>query len=241
MVVNFKKPVPGETFKHSANPSRAGAGDTNQRLATMNKEIVQKEFIADSVATATETLQSAMTKKETEISKFTKVDNFDDGDDELNKIRSRRLQEMQAKSKAYKSKAPTSVREMREDEIASFLEDLKPGQVGLLHFYLPSFIQCDKMAACLNVIAQRHGDLRLGCINAESCPFWAASLAVKILPTLVVFKDGLVTTRFSGFDSLGGDSANAYTVARAFRSSKLIPYVFDRADYGVETIESDSE
>ncbi len=41
-------------------------------------------------------------------------------------------------------------------------------------------------------------------LNAEKAPFFVEKLAVKVLPTIVLFKDGIALDRIVGFEEFGG-------------------------------------
>ena len=41
-------------------------------------------------------------------------------------------------------------------------------------------------------------------MDAEKAPFFVTKLAIRVLPTVIVFKDGKVEEQFSGFEELGG-------------------------------------
>ena len=39
-------------------------------------------------------------------------------------------------------------------------------------------------------------------MNAEKCPFFVSKLQVRTLPTLIIFREGKVVDRLTGFDGL---------------------------------------
>jgi thioredoxin-like negative regulator of GroEL len=42
------------------------------------------------------------------------------------------------------------------------------------------------------------------CLNAEKAPFFIQKLAIRTLPTIVCFIDGVARDRVVGFEDLGG-------------------------------------
>lgn len=58
-----------------------------------------------------------------------------------------------------------------------------------------SFILC---------VIRTHLPTRFVKINAEKSPFFVGKLQIKVLPTIVLFKDGIAIDRIIGFEELGG-------------------------------------
>lgn len=57
----------------------------------------------------------------------------------------------------------------------------------------------------LREIAKLHLETRFVCIDAEKSPFFITKLAIKVLPTLVFFNDGIAEDQIIGFEDLGGE------------------------------------
>ena len=52
-------------------------------------------------------------------------------------------------------------------------------------------------------------------LNADKAPFFIQKLAIKVLPTVVCFKDGVAVDRIVGFEELGGtDEFDTIVLAR---------------------------
>ena len=56
----------------------------------------------------------------------------------------------------------------------------------------------------MQIIAQKHLSCKFLTLNVEKAPFFVSKLAIQMLPTVIVFKDGIVSDQFSGFDEMGG-------------------------------------
>ena len=54
------------------------------------------------------------------------------------------------------------------------------------------------------ILAAKHLSCKWLTLNAEKAPFFVTKLAIQMLPTVIVFKDGLVTDTLTGLDELGG-------------------------------------
>merc|ERR1711918_269994 len=66
------------------------------------------------------------------------------------------------------------------------------------------FFRCKIVDKHLRIIAQKHLSCKWLTLDAEKAPFFIAKLAIRMLPTVIVFKDGVVAEQFSGFDEMGG-------------------------------------
>ncbi len=72
----------------------------------------------------------------------------------------------------------------------------------VVHFYHDEFVSCKVMDKHLREIAPRAIGARFLKLNAKKSPFFTTKLKVKVLPTLVFFKDGVATGRQTGFEGL---------------------------------------
>ena len=55
----------------------------------------------------------------------------------------------------------------------------------------------------LRIIANTHPECRFLCLNAEKAPFFIQKLAIRVLPTIICFIDGVAKDRIVGFEELG--------------------------------------
>ena len=85
-----------------------------------------------------------------------------------------------------------------------FLKQVTSSKYVVCHFYHPTFDTCRIIDHHLTLLAPRHLPTRFLHINADKAPFFVGKLQVKMLPTIVLFKDGIAIDRVVGFDELGG-------------------------------------
>jgi len=57
----------------------------------------------------------------------------------------------------------------------------------------------------LELIAPHHIECKFLNIDAEKTPFFVQKLQVKTLPTLIIFRDGVVVDRLTGFQEMAVD------------------------------------
>lgn len=105
-------------------------------------------------------------------------------------------------------------REIVEDE---FLKECTSSVRVVVHFFHGDFERCKIMDKHLRVIAPKHDSCKFVSINADKAPFFVTKLAIRTLPTLLVFHDGVCKDRVVGFEELGGARA-----ARGVRRSPCL-------------------
>jgi thioredoxin-like negative regulator of GroEL len=54
----------------------------------------------------------------------------------------------------------------------------------------------------LRIIAPLHPETRFISINAERAPFFVTKLGIRVMPSLLLFKDGVCYDRIIGFDKV---------------------------------------
>lgn len=75
----------------------------------------------------------------------------------------------------------------------------------------------------LKIIAQNHIESRFVCINAEKAPFFITKLQIQVLPTVILFTNGIAGDRIVGFDELGGeDEFDTIVLTRKLVKAKII-------------------
>ncbi|DAZ92637.1 TPA: hypothetical protein N0F65_003450 [Lagenidium giganteum] len=141
------------------------------------------------------------------------VDDDDDDDDafmdelendpELERLREARMRQLK---QAYQekqqllSKGHGEYREIGQDE---FLKEVTSSPLVLVHFYHRDFERCKIMDMHMDRLARRHIECKFLKINAEKAPFFVEKLVVRVLPTVICFKDGIAfPERVLGFEGL---------------------------------------
>ncbi len=125
---------------------------------------------------------------------------FDDADQELEQLRQARLHQMK-KLQEQKQFGFGDYREIIEPE---FLKQVTSYKKVVCHFYHDEFQSCKIMDKHLHRICKLFPSVKFIKLNAVKAPFMTAKLAVKTLPTLVIFDDGVAKDRVCGFAELGG-------------------------------------
>lgn len=76
--------------------------------------------------------------------------------------------------------------------------------VAVVHFYQPSFPKCQVMNKKLALLAEKHLALHVLAIPAENASFLVSKLKIKVLPFVVVYRNGQEIARIVGFEGIGG-------------------------------------
>jgi thiol-disulfide isomerase/thioredoxin len=127
----------------------------------------------------------------------------DDNDPVLEAIRQKRILEMkqaQAKHTENMAKGHGQYRTISQDEFLP--ECTGSSEFVAIHFFLNEFERCKIMDKHLKIIAPRHTTCKFLRIDAEKAPFFVTKLAIRTLPTLIVFQDGKAVDRLTGFEGL---------------------------------------
>jgi len=126
-------------------------------------------------------------------------------EDDLEKIRERRLQQMRKmneKKQEWRNLGHGQYSEITSEK--EFFEAAKKSENLVCHFYRPSTPRCEIVDKHLSIIAQKHLECRFVRINAEKCPFLVEKFLVVVLPTITLCMKGKVLDHIVGFDDLGG-------------------------------------
>jgi len=195
----------------SAFKAKGGAADI---LNAVNMEVTQDALIKnvndELQETAKEEAQNQLEAWEAAQKKaqIEKDDDFDDDefldDKVLQDLQAKRLADMQAKhalERQFHAQGHGEYREITEEE---FLKEVCGSQWVVVHFYHREFFRCKIIDKHMRIIAAKHLSCKWLTMDAEKAPFFIAKLAIQMLPTVIVFKDGIVHEQFSGFDELGG-------------------------------------
>mmetsp|Transcript_4777 Transcript_4777/g.5915 ORF Transcript_4777/g.5915 Transcript_4777/m.5915 type:complete len:298 (-) Transcript_4777:81-974(-) len=149
---------------------------------------------------------------------------FSDDDDALAKIRNKRISELKLKSKLndeWLKRGHGKYQEIVQDE---FLSNVTESKHVICHFWHKDFQRCKIMDKHLEALARKHMCAKFVHINAEKCPFFVQKLAIRMLPTVVMFIDGVAKDRVVGFEELGStDEFDNIVLERRLAKSGCIP------------------
>ncbi|KAI9909944.1 hypothetical protein PsorP6_010419 [Peronosclerospora sorghi] len=119
------------------------------------------------------------------------------------RIRMARLEQLKQEyeeRKRFLSQGHGEYHEITQD---AFLQEVTSSRFVVVHFFHGDFERCKLMDMHLTQLARSHMECKFLKLNAEKAPFFVHKLAVRVLPTLVAFKDGVAfSTRVIGFEGL---------------------------------------
>jgi len=202
----------GQTSKNDASHFKAKGGAADI-LNAVNMEVTQ-DALMDNVNselqhTAKQEAQNQMAEWEAaqKRAQIEKDDDFDEddflNDPELQSLQSKRIADMQQKAlleKQFHSQGHGEYREITEEE---FLKEVCGSQWVVVHFHHREFFRCKIVDKHLRILAQKHLSCKWLTLDAEKAPFFVSKLAIQMLPSVIVFKDGIVHEQFAGFDEMG--------------------------------------
>ena len=130
----------------------------------------------------------------------------EEGDEEdeyrmLQAARLKALREQHQKIQESLSKGHGQYREIVEEE---FLGEVTKSKLAVVHFYHSEFEKCKVMDKHLKELAEKHITTKFAKLDAQKSPFFVGKLAIRTLPTLTCFRDGVLVDRVVGFEGLGG-------------------------------------
>jgi hypothetical protein len=139
-------------------------------------------------------------------------DEFEMDEDEreiMEKMKAARLSENLAKAhleeKAKKKeKENLWYGEYTEIVEQEFLPYVTKAPFSVVHFTHKDFERCKIFDFHLAKIAPEHKECKFLKLDAEKTPFFVQKLAIKVLPTVCCFKDGVLIDKIVGFEELGG-------------------------------------
>jgi hypothetical protein len=134
------------------------------------------------------------------------LEDFDE-DPELKRIRESRLAQIRTEHQQHlmnRARGHGTYREIAQDD---FLTEVNGSEKVVCHFYHKDFERCKIMDKHLEILAPRHFEAKFVKIDAEKAPFFVDKLLIRILPTVVIFLDGITKEgekggRIVGFQGL---------------------------------------
>lgn len=90
---------------------------------------------------------------------------------------------------------------------AEFLSTVTSIEYAVCHFFHPDFAACTVMDSLLSSVSEKHHETKFLRVDASSSPFLVKKLGIVVLPTLLMFHEGIVIDRMIGMDDLESSSA----------------------------------
>jgi hypothetical protein len=161
--------------------------------------------------------QQKQAEKDGDKNADSKKDNEDDDDfideDEreiMEKMKAEKLKTVQERQEEYihqeKKKAQKEnlwYGEYQEIVESEFLTYVTKAKFSVVHFYHKDFERCKIIDFHLRKIAPEHTECKFMRLDAEKSPFFVNKLAIKMLPTVCCFKNGVLQDQIVGFGELG--------------------------------------
>lgn len=139
-------------------------------------------------------------------------DDLDEDGEALAAWRASRMAELKketGRTQEFLGMGHGSYREIVQDD---FLKEVTKSKYVVCHFFHHEFERCKIIDKHLQALAPKHLATKFVKINASKAPFFVGKLQVKVLPTIVFFKDGIARDRLVGFDDLGASDDFATSV-----------------------------
>eukprot|EP00916_Digyalum_oweni_P007421 GHVL01012507.1.p1 GENE.GHVL01012507.1~~GHVL01012507.1.p1 ORF type:complete len:179 (-),score=56.91 GHVL01012507.1:50-586(-) len=146
-------------------------------------------------------LQALAEKEEVIDDEISKLNNLED----LENIRNRRIEELKKKSKKKKeliNKGHGIYNEIYDPK--DFFNATKSHDKLVVHFYRPTTWRCEIVDRHLSTLAHKYFESKFMKINAERQDWLADRLQIRVLPSIVLIKNGQVIHTIVGFGEFGG-------------------------------------
>lgn len=148
-------------------------------------------------------LQAAKVVEEQVDSELEKLDRMTG--DEMEELREKRLEQLkkyEQQKREWIHKGHGQYNEVPGDK--EFFAETKDSQRLVCHFYRDSTFRCKIVDKHLAILAPKHVETKFLKVNAERSHFLVEKLNIRVMPTILLVKDGKFVDRIVGFDDLGG-------------------------------------
>lgn len=142
-------------------------------------------------------------KASTTVNQEVDLDDLMD-DPELEKLHADRIAALKREAEKRQALSRKGHGEYREITEGDFLGEVTGSEKVICHFYHREFYRCKIVDKHLKTLAPKHVDTKFVKLDAENAPFFVAKLAIKTLPCVILFRNGVATDRLVGFQELGG-------------------------------------
>ena len=197
-------------------------GECGSEFHALSQELAL-QVAMDDVRRLAATEQSMMTKLPSQSTRSEgsgpreELDSDDEllmNDPELERLRAERIRQLKAEASSQQAltfKGHGAYTEIEEQDFLAAVTD-KMSPFVICHFFHREFVACRIMDKHLSALAPVHRKTKFIKLNAENAPFFVSKLAIKVLPTVVMFRDGIAIDRLVGFeDPLLGSSDDCTT------------------------------
>jgi hypothetical protein len=227
-----------------------GGEESLQKMGDILSDITMEKAIKDKTQEATDDLENEVAKEQGNLNLksgggllnlcfsledevIEKKRDLDSDDEEMDEeeakimrdIREKRMEEMKSEHHEARENLIKGHGKYTEITESEFLDYVTQSKNVACHFYHRDFERCKIIDMHLKIIAQLHPECRFITLNVEKAPFFITKLQIKVLPTIVMFINGVAVDRTIGFDEIGGrdDFPTLNLIRRMVKSKLLIP------------------
>lgn len=119
-------------------------------------------------------------------------------------MREQRIQQMKEEYQEKQTNRTLGHGTYQEIVEAEFLPLVTKTKYVVVAFFHQDFQRCKIIDMHLQSICRKHEEARFVRMDAERCPFFVNKLGIQMLPTIIMFVNGVAVDRIVGFDDLGG-------------------------------------
>ncbi|XP_078369518.1 thioredoxin domain-containing protein 9-like [Oculina patagonica] len=159
------------------------------------------EFIEQQIQSTV--LQATKMMEEQVDSELDKLDRMTT--DEMEELRDKRLEQLkkaEQQKREWLHKGHGQYNEIPGEK--EFFKETKDSPRIVCHFFRDSTFRCKIVDKHLALLAPKHIEAKFVKVDAEKCHFLVERLKIRVLPTILLVKDGKFLDRIIGFDELGG-------------------------------------
>ena len=124
-------------------------------------------------------------------------------DPDLQRIHEERIAQLQREAEKRAEMKTKGHGTYEEIEEGKFLEVVTKTEIVVVHFFHKEFERCKIVDKHLKILAQKYFDTKFVKLSAPDSPFFVEKLQVRMLPCLIIFRDGVTCDRITGFEELG--------------------------------------
>ncbi|KAK1300534.1 hypothetical protein QJS10_CPB13g00184 [Acorus calamus] len=124
-------------------------------------------------------------------------------DPELEKLHADRIASLKREAEKRQALKRQGHGEYREISEGDFLGEVTGSERVICHFYHREFYRCKIIDKHLKALAPIHVNTKFIKLDSENAPFFVTKLAVKTLPCVILFRNGIAFERVVGFQDLG--------------------------------------
>ncbi|KAK9822821.1 hypothetical protein WJX81_004966 [Elliptochloris bilobata] len=144
-------------------------------------------------------------------------------DPELERLHAERLASLQREAEKRAVLQHKGHGELQEVAEADFLELVTSTPRVVCHFFHRDFERCKLLDQHLAALARKYFDTRFVKLSAPDAPFFTVKLGIKVLPAVLLFRDGVAIDRTVGFADFGArDDFSAAVVERRLSRSSVL-------------------